>query len=131
MAMISGLYHPIRTLCGRRENWRLKVKLVRMWNMTPVAKEGKDRGNNPEAACDQICAFSGGGGGLQEDLKSFWNPNKGTVPVSWRRNNIYPLSQLEAELCRASFLLVALIGEMFENQGAFHFVFRMRRTRFY
>ncbi|KAJ1381986.1 hypothetical protein SESBI_44641 [Sesbania bispinosa] len=37
MAMVLGMYHPIRDMCGRRENWRLRVKLVRVWNMTPVA----------------------------------------------------------------------------------------------
>ncbi|KAJ1434843.1 Zinc finger, BED-type [Sesbania bispinosa] len=46
---------------------------------------------------------------VKGDLKSFWNPNKGTVPVSWRRNNIYPLSQLKAELCRDSFLLGSVV----------------------
>ncbi|KAJ1380259.1 hypothetical protein SESBI_46154 [Sesbania bispinosa] len=38
MAMVLGLYHSIKSLCGMRQNWRLRVKLVRVWNMTSVAK---------------------------------------------------------------------------------------------
>ncbi|KAJ1375851.1 hypothetical protein SESBI_50551, partial [Sesbania bispinosa] len=37
MAMVPGLFHPIKSLCGLRQNWRLRVKLVRVWNMTYVA----------------------------------------------------------------------------------------------
>ncbi|KAJ1430136.1 hypothetical protein SESBI_07920 [Sesbania bispinosa] len=37
MAMVSGLFHSVSNLCGRRENWRLRVKLVRKWNMCVVA----------------------------------------------------------------------------------------------
>ncbi|KAJ1380427.1 Nucleic acid-binding, OB-fold [Sesbania bispinosa] len=37
MALVSAGYHIIESLCGRRQNWRLKVKLVRMWNMASVA----------------------------------------------------------------------------------------------
>ncbi|KAJ1389294.1 Nucleic acid-binding, OB-fold [Sesbania bispinosa] len=37
MAMVSTGYHAIKNLCGRRESWRLKVKLVRIWNMCALA----------------------------------------------------------------------------------------------
>ncbi|KAJ1441611.1 hypothetical protein SESBI_01233 [Sesbania bispinosa] len=37
MAMVPGGFHLIKNLCGRRENWRLMVKLVRFWNMCSVA----------------------------------------------------------------------------------------------
>ncbi|KAJ1407467.1 Nucleic acid-binding, OB-fold [Sesbania bispinosa] len=37
MAMVVGLFYPISSLCGRRQNWRLRVKLVRLWKMTFVA----------------------------------------------------------------------------------------------
>ncbi|KAJ1427593.1 hypothetical protein SESBI_09478 [Sesbania bispinosa] len=37
MAMVPGLFHPISSLCERRQNWRLRVKLVRLWKMTSVA----------------------------------------------------------------------------------------------
>ncbi|KAJ1411077.1 hypothetical protein SESBI_21434 [Sesbania bispinosa] len=38
MALVSTTgYHSIDSLCGRRQNWRLKVKLVRKWNMAAVA----------------------------------------------------------------------------------------------
>ncbi|KAJ1377136.1 Nucleic acid-binding, OB-fold [Sesbania bispinosa] len=37
MALVSLGFHAIKNICGRRENWRLKVKLVRCWNMRAVA----------------------------------------------------------------------------------------------
>ncbi|KAJ1391698.1 Nucleic acid-binding, OB-fold [Sesbania bispinosa] len=37
MALVSVGFHTIQSLCGRRQNWRLKVKLVRIWSMAAVA----------------------------------------------------------------------------------------------
>ncbi|KAJ1429769.1 Nucleic acid-binding, OB-fold [Sesbania bispinosa] len=37
MAMVSTGYHAVKTICGRRQSWRLKVKLVRIWNMCALA----------------------------------------------------------------------------------------------
>ncbi|KAJ1426332.1 hypothetical protein SESBI_10350 [Sesbania bispinosa] len=37
MAMVSSVFHKISSICGRRQNWRLKAKLVRVWNMCAVA----------------------------------------------------------------------------------------------
>ncbi|KAJ1407200.1 hypothetical protein SESBI_24521 [Sesbania bispinosa] len=38
MALVSGAFHMISSLCGRRQSWRLRVKLVRAWNMCSLAK---------------------------------------------------------------------------------------------
>ncbi|KAJ1395049.1 hypothetical protein SESBI_33672 [Sesbania bispinosa] len=38
MAMVPAHFHAIRRISGRRESWRLRVKVVRLWNMAPVAK---------------------------------------------------------------------------------------------
>ncbi|KAJ1421231.1 Nucleic acid-binding, OB-fold [Sesbania bispinosa] len=38
MALVPGHFHMVTNLCGRRENWRLRLKLVRVWNMSTVAK---------------------------------------------------------------------------------------------
>ncbi|KAJ1436553.1 Nucleic acid-binding, OB-fold [Sesbania bispinosa] len=35
--MVSAAFHKINSICGRRQNWHLKVKLVRAWNMCVVA----------------------------------------------------------------------------------------------
>ncbi|KAJ1376758.1 hypothetical protein SESBI_49607 [Sesbania bispinosa] len=37
MVMVPATFHKINSICGRRQNWRLKVKLVRVWNMCVVA----------------------------------------------------------------------------------------------
>ncbi|KAJ1386662.1 hypothetical protein SESBI_40587 [Sesbania bispinosa] len=37
MAMVLTGYHAIKNLCGRRERWRLKVKVVRIWNNCALA----------------------------------------------------------------------------------------------
>ncbi|KAJ1392343.1 hypothetical protein SESBI_35888 [Sesbania bispinosa] len=37
MAMVSAGFHPISNVCGRRESWRLKVKVIRVWNMAAIA----------------------------------------------------------------------------------------------
>ncbi|KAJ1412213.1 Nucleic acid-binding, OB-fold [Sesbania bispinosa] len=64
MALVSGVFHVISSLCGRRQNWRLRVKLVRVWNMCSLARpndpyalqmvfideEGEDKGHHFEAA---------------------------------------------------------------------------------
>ncbi|KAJ1432543.1 Nucleic acid-binding, OB-fold [Sesbania bispinosa] len=38
MALVSGAFYMISSLCGRRQSWRLRVKLVRAWNMCSLAK---------------------------------------------------------------------------------------------
>ncbi|KAJ1403513.1 hypothetical protein SESBI_27221 [Sesbania bispinosa] len=52
MALVSGVFHTVRNVCGRRENWRLKMKVVRVWPMCAVATP-----NDPFA--------------LQENMKRF------------------------------------------------------------
>ncbi|KAJ1406608.1 hypothetical protein SESBI_24966 [Sesbania bispinosa] len=37
MAMVPSHFHSIKSLCGLRQNWRLRVKLVRVWNMDSIA----------------------------------------------------------------------------------------------
>ncbi|KAJ1413271.1 Nucleic acid-binding, OB-fold [Sesbania bispinosa] len=37
MAIVPRGFHLINILCGRRENWRLRVKVVRVWNMCSVS----------------------------------------------------------------------------------------------
>ncbi|KAJ1432398.1 Nucleic acid-binding, OB-fold [Sesbania bispinosa] len=37
MALVSAGFHSISSLCGRKENWRLKVKVMRVWNMSAIA----------------------------------------------------------------------------------------------
>ncbi|KAJ1375325.1 Nucleic acid-binding, OB-fold [Sesbania bispinosa] len=37
MAMVPSHFHSIKSLCGLRQNWRLRVKLVRVWNMASIA----------------------------------------------------------------------------------------------
>ncbi|KAJ1384670.1 Nucleic acid-binding, OB-fold, partial [Sesbania bispinosa] len=37
MALVSVGFHKVADLCGRRENWRLCVKLIRLWKMSAVA----------------------------------------------------------------------------------------------
>ncbi|KAJ1425432.1 Nucleic acid-binding, OB-fold, partial [Sesbania bispinosa] len=37
MALVSAGFHSISSLCGRKENWRLKVKVMRVWNMAAIA----------------------------------------------------------------------------------------------
>ncbi|KAJ1400508.1 hypothetical protein SESBI_29493 [Sesbania bispinosa] len=37
MAMVSVAFHKINSICERRQNWRLRVKLVRVWSMCAVA----------------------------------------------------------------------------------------------
>ncbi|KAJ1403296.1 hypothetical protein SESBI_27444 [Sesbania bispinosa] len=36
MALVSGVFHTVKNVCGRRENWRLKMKVVRVWPMCVV-----------------------------------------------------------------------------------------------
>ncbi|KAJ1422569.1 hypothetical protein SESBI_12916 [Sesbania bispinosa] len=69
MALVSGAFHMISSLCGRRQSWRLRVKLVRAWNMCSLAKpddpfalemvlsmkRGEDRGHCCEATHDEVC----------------------------------------------------------------------------
>ncbi|KAJ1404934.1 hypothetical protein SESBI_26229 [Sesbania bispinosa] len=38
MAMTTGCFHTVNNLCGCRENWRMRLKVVRVWNMCTVAK---------------------------------------------------------------------------------------------
>ncbi|KAJ1415906.1 Nucleic acid-binding, OB-fold [Sesbania bispinosa] len=38
MSLVPAHFHSIRSIRGRRESWRLRVKVVRLWNMTSVAK---------------------------------------------------------------------------------------------
>ncbi|KAJ1405824.1 hypothetical protein SESBI_25589 [Sesbania bispinosa] len=37
MDLVSVGFHKVAILCGRRENWRLQVKLIRLWKMSAVA----------------------------------------------------------------------------------------------
>ncbi|KAJ1389659.1 hypothetical protein SESBI_38103 [Sesbania bispinosa] len=37
MAMVSVGFHKVANLCGRRESWRLRLKLIRLWKMSAVA----------------------------------------------------------------------------------------------
>ncbi|KAJ1434114.1 hypothetical protein SESBI_05680 [Sesbania bispinosa] len=37
MALVPACVHNIKSLCGWKENWRLVVKLVRVWKMSSVA----------------------------------------------------------------------------------------------
>ncbi|KAJ1420441.1 hypothetical protein SESBI_14354 [Sesbania bispinosa] len=37
MALVPVGFHTINKVCGRRENWGLIVKLVRVWNMCSIA----------------------------------------------------------------------------------------------
>ncbi|KAJ1377590.1 hypothetical protein SESBI_48732, partial [Sesbania bispinosa] len=37
MAMVPSHFHSIKSVCGIRQNWRLRVKLVRVLNMSSVA----------------------------------------------------------------------------------------------
>ncbi|KAJ1430889.1 hypothetical protein SESBI_07480 [Sesbania bispinosa] len=34
---VSNSFQSLKSLCSRRENWRLKLKLIRVWNMSIVA----------------------------------------------------------------------------------------------
>ncbi|KAJ1414961.1 hypothetical protein SESBI_18473 [Sesbania bispinosa] len=37
MALVSAGFHSISNVCGRKESWRLKVKVIRVWNMCAIA----------------------------------------------------------------------------------------------
>ncbi|KAJ1422567.1 Nucleic acid-binding, OB-fold [Sesbania bispinosa] len=37
MALVSIGFHKVVDLCGRRESWRLRMKLIRVWKMSAVA----------------------------------------------------------------------------------------------
>ncbi|KAJ1390338.1 hypothetical protein SESBI_37553 [Sesbania bispinosa] len=37
MAMVSAGFHKVADICGRRESWRLRLKLIRVWKMSAVA----------------------------------------------------------------------------------------------
>ncbi|KAJ1407835.1 Nucleic acid-binding, OB-fold [Sesbania bispinosa] len=40
MALVSCGYHYVNSICGIRNSWRLKVRLIRIWNMCAVATPG-------------------------------------------------------------------------------------------
>ncbi|KAJ1408009.1 hypothetical protein SESBI_23863 [Sesbania bispinosa] len=44
MALVLEHFHSIQNLCGHRKNWRLRVKLVRVWNMSSVATTNQPYG---------------------------------------------------------------------------------------
>ncbi|KAJ1399209.1 Nucleic acid-binding, OB-fold [Sesbania bispinosa] len=37
MAMVSTGFHKVADFCGRRESWRLRLKLIRVWKISAVA----------------------------------------------------------------------------------------------
>ncbi|KAJ1425376.1 hypothetical protein SESBI_11087 [Sesbania bispinosa] len=62
MAMVPAGFHTINSLCGRRQIWRLRVKVVRLWNMCVVATP-----NDPFAM--QVLLVDEEGGRIEATIK--------------------------------------------------------------
>lgn len=41
MASLASNLNSVASLCNGRESWRIKVRVVRMWEMCPISEPGK------------------------------------------------------------------------------------------
>ena len=32
----SGLYDPVRNICGNKDSWRIKIRTIHMWNVYSI-----------------------------------------------------------------------------------------------
>ncbi|XP_057452159.1 uncharacterized protein LOC130743972 [Lotus japonicus] len=41
MSHTAGINSPLKSLCGGRDTWRIKVRVIRVWEMSPVSQPSK------------------------------------------------------------------------------------------